>query len=143
MCPKSNPHVSTCTESHPEVPPWRGSVPQEAKPNVFLLLERGRRGVFLFCFFLFQTRNCELQESYSEHSPEKTHKGIVLNLGQRFIKSCGRVFFYFLFFYNRGKMWKVEEEDMGLRRPDIHKPHGTINPPRGFMPPVKCVRLPV
>lgn len=72
----------------------------------------GKRETFLF---FFHTRNCELQESYSERSPEKTHKGIVLNLGQRFIKSCGRVFFV-LFFLQQGQDGKAEEEDMGLRR---------------------------
>lgn len=63
--------------------------------------------------------------------PEKTHKGIVLNLGQRFIKSCGRVFFFLFSFFLTGARWEGGGGRYGseTERPDIHKPHDTINPP--------------
>lgn len=88
----------------------------------------GKRQTFFAFFSKLETVN--YKNLTVSIPPEKTHKGIVLNLGQRFIKSCGRVFFFCLFFLT-GARWEGGGGRYGseTESPDIHKPHGTINPP--------------
>lgn len=60
-----------------------------------------------FFFFFFATPNCELQESYIEHSPEKPQSDCV-EFGSAVHKKLGG--------WLKGGDGEVEETDMGLRR---------------------------
>lgn len=65
-------------------------------------------GESLMCgFFFFATPNCELQESYIEHSPEKPQNDCVEFGSAVHKKLVGRF---------QGADGEAEETDMGLRR---------------------------